>query len=276
MDYNLLLPFFISTQDYCRFVRGSLFKPASMFFDTSLSFPGGSDSKYLSVMQEICVRSLGWDLPQRREWLPTLVFLPGKSHGQRSLAGYSPWNCRVWHDWVTNSKNNILPEAFLAFWHKMFQASLVPFLPQPWYQPLLFEALAPFTEKGVYAARPGCWVCLLHWRGHSFQTLSASGFQAFWSWIRGTLHNLMLLDWFLVAFIPKTAPYTGNGMFSELRVGTMPSVNLAWPSRAAARAIQLKQSLEDRREDRATAQGEDSWNSHQTEHLENAAALLLT
>ena len=57
----------------------------------------------------------------------------------------------------------------------------------------------------------------------------------------------MLLDWFLVAFIPKTAPYTGNGMFSELRVGTMPSVNLAWPSRAAARAIQLKQFLEDRR-----------------------------
>ena len=26
----------------------------------------------------------------RREWIPTPVFLPGKSHGQRSLAGYSP------------------------------------------------------------------------------------------------------------------------------------------------------------------------------------------
>jgi len=26
----------------------------------------------------------------RREWLPTPVFLPGKSHGQRSLEGYSP------------------------------------------------------------------------------------------------------------------------------------------------------------------------------------------
>ena len=25
---------------------------------------------------------------------PTLVFLPGKSHGQRSLAGYSPWGHR--------------------------------------------------------------------------------------------------------------------------------------------------------------------------------------
>ena len=29
--------------------------------------------------------------PRRREWHPTPVFLPGKSHGQRSLAGYSPW-----------------------------------------------------------------------------------------------------------------------------------------------------------------------------------------
>ena len=29
--------------------------------------------------------------PRRREWLPTPVFLPGKFHGQRSLAGYSPW-----------------------------------------------------------------------------------------------------------------------------------------------------------------------------------------
>ena len=27
---------------------------------------------------------------QRREWQPTPVFLPGESHGQRSLAGYSP------------------------------------------------------------------------------------------------------------------------------------------------------------------------------------------
>ena len=30
-------------------------------------------------------------IPRRREWHPAPVFLPGKSHGQRSLAGYSPW-----------------------------------------------------------------------------------------------------------------------------------------------------------------------------------------
>ena len=29
-------------------------------------------------------------IPWRRKWQPTPVFLPGKSHGQRNLAGYSP------------------------------------------------------------------------------------------------------------------------------------------------------------------------------------------
>ena len=30
----------------------------------------------------------------RRKWQPTTVFLLGKSHGQRSLVGYSPWGCK--------------------------------------------------------------------------------------------------------------------------------------------------------------------------------------
>ena len=30
-------------------------------------------------------------IPWRRAWQPTPVFLPGESHGQNSLAGYSPW-----------------------------------------------------------------------------------------------------------------------------------------------------------------------------------------
>ena len=31
------------------------------------------------------------DLRWRRQWQPTPVLLPGKSHGRRSLVGYSPW-----------------------------------------------------------------------------------------------------------------------------------------------------------------------------------------
>ena len=49
--------------------------------------------KYLPAMQESRVQSLNSvrEIPWRREWLPTRVFLPGESHGQRSLVGCSPW-----------------------------------------------------------------------------------------------------------------------------------------------------------------------------------------
>ena len=46
--------------------------------------------KCLPAKQETRVWSLGGKIPWRRKWKPTPVFLPGESHGQRSLAGYSP------------------------------------------------------------------------------------------------------------------------------------------------------------------------------------------
>ena len=39
-------------------------------------------------------------IPWRRARQPTPVFLPGESHGWRSLAGYSPWSCKVEHNWA--------------------------------------------------------------------------------------------------------------------------------------------------------------------------------
>jgi len=49
----------------------------------------------------------------RRKWQLTPVFLPGESHGQRSLVGYSPWGHkeldtteRLTHTVVTRSRNN--------------------------------------------------------------------------------------------------------------------------------------------------------------------------
>ena len=33
-------------------------------------------------------------IPWRSKWQPTLIFLPGKSHGQRNLVGFSPWGCK--------------------------------------------------------------------------------------------------------------------------------------------------------------------------------------
>ena len=47
--------------------------------------------KNLLAMQETQVQSLGGEIPWRRKWQHTPVFLLGKSHEQRSLVGYSPW-----------------------------------------------------------------------------------------------------------------------------------------------------------------------------------------
>ena len=46
-------------------------------------------------MQETQVQSLGWEDPLEEEMQSAPVFLPGESHGQRSLAGYRTWDCKT-------------------------------------------------------------------------------------------------------------------------------------------------------------------------------------
>ena len=45
-------------------------------------------------------QSLGRKIPWRKKWQPTLVFLPGESHGQRTLAGCSPWGRWISRGWT--------------------------------------------------------------------------------------------------------------------------------------------------------------------------------
>ena len=60
--------------------------------------PGGASGKESACQCWRCksrgfhprVTKIFW----RRKWQPTPVFLPGESHGQRSLAGYSTWGCK--------------------------------------------------------------------------------------------------------------------------------------------------------------------------------------
>ena len=69
----------------------------SIAFKVKFMTSGNSSCHLLSTFsvpwwfrrQRICLQCK--KIPWRREWHPTLVFLPGESHGQRSLAGYSPW-----------------------------------------------------------------------------------------------------------------------------------------------------------------------------------------
>ena len=50
--------------------------------------------KNLPAKQETQIDPWVGNIPWRKKWQPTPVFLPGKSHGQRSLTGYSPWSCK--------------------------------------------------------------------------------------------------------------------------------------------------------------------------------------
>ena len=57
-----------------------------------MCFPGDSVVKNLSAKQEMRVRFQGQEDPLEKEMAAHSSILAGKSHGQRSLAGYSPWS----------------------------------------------------------------------------------------------------------------------------------------------------------------------------------------
>ena len=87
--------------------------PASSYLYPSRFFSMGRP-RSLSGKESTCqYRRPGFDpwirkIPWRRKWQPTPVFLPGESHGQRSLAGYSPWGRqRVRHDLATKQQQHI-------------------------------------------------------------------------------------------------------------------------------------------------------------------------
>ena len=62
-------------------------------------------------------------IPWRRKWQPTPVFLPGKSHRQRSLAGYSPWGHKgVEHD----SMSKPPPPLYIIYYFSMLKEGRDP------------------------------------------------------------------------------------------------------------------------------------------------------
>ena len=71
-------------------VRGTLAVLFAPFHDV-VGFPGGSDGKEstCNTADPGSIPGLGRSL--EREMAPTAVFMPGESHGQWSLVGYSSW-----------------------------------------------------------------------------------------------------------------------------------------------------------------------------------------
>ena len=78
-------------------VKGNIFNLFFSIYSDSLckSLPFVAQSVRICLQ---CKRP-GFDpwvkkIPWRRKWQPTLVSLPGKSHGQRGLRGWGPWGCK--------------------------------------------------------------------------------------------------------------------------------------------------------------------------------------
>ena len=78
--------------------------------NNKISYFGGLQLPWWLRVKRICLQFRRWGfdpwigkIPWRREWLPTPLFLPGESHGQRSLAGCSPWGCKESDvtEWIT-------------------------------------------------------------------------------------------------------------------------------------------------------------------------------
>ena len=63
-----------------------------------------------------CIRKI----PERKKWQASPVFLPGKSHRQRSLIGYNSWgHKRVWHELATKQQYKSIHN-FRVWWYLIF------------------------------------------------------------------------------------------------------------------------------------------------------------
>ena len=79
---------------YILLLLGRIFYKCQFVDGISQGFPVTQMVKNLPAMQETHVLFLDGEDPLEKEWQPTPVFLPRKLHGQRSLAGYSPWGLK--------------------------------------------------------------------------------------------------------------------------------------------------------------------------------------
>ena len=89
-------------------------------------------------------------IPWRRAWQPTPVFLAGESHGQRSLVGYSPWGCRVGHNWSD-----------LAWTRRQYRSHFLDF--ERLKEKLIYQSLSKIANyRGFYShlgSKPGLETC---------------------------------------------------------------------------------------------------------------------
>ena len=93
---------------------------------------------------------------QRRQWHPTPVLLPGKSHGQRIPVGYSPWS----HKMV---RQDLLTKQQPSYFHPYKEKNVTSLLRMSWVRSNLSPVFSVSCTCGR-APNSECRVCLKKWR----------------------------------------------------------------------------------------------------------------
>ena len=62
----------------------------ALWLELGFASPAGMMESLGFLSGSLIFHKYGW----RKKWQPIAVFLPGKSHGPRSVVGYSPWGCQ--------------------------------------------------------------------------------------------------------------------------------------------------------------------------------------
>ena len=106
-----------------------------------MGFPGGAVVKN-STCQQRRRKRWGFDswvekTPCGKKWQPSPVFLPGESHGQRSLVGYSPWGLKELDtmEWLSTHTHTAQPKTKGTWEERIFgtvTSAIAPAITDSW------------------------------------------------------------------------------------------------------------------------------------------------
>ena len=133
-----------------------------------------SDSKASACQRRRCeFDPWGGNIPWRRDWLSTPIFLPGESHGQRRLVGSSPWGHKesFTTEWLKHTPLQMGGCLHVRCYHRICKATPHKMCPNAGCESCLVmsDSLQPHedTVHGILQARLLEWVAFPFSRGSS-------------------------------------------------------------------------------------------------------------
>ena len=209
------------------------------------SFPGGASGKEPACQCRRHKRR-GFDpcieITWNRAWLPTPVFLPWESHGQKSLAGYSPWGCKE------SDKTEVTQQACP---HSIWKPKSVPpegrrqNWPRGWRRQIAKlritlssnkrkrqGAQAPMLVTGCSrkSSAQGCWSRKMLGVGGAYCKAVEAGARKCWPWPPGSRELAWVTSWgsSLVGTLHPLAFHAQKGYLAAAHLGLCKSCTAAF------------------------------------------------